>query len=420
MVQTSPSPPADPDTTTAVARKRSNRPLIAIFGIVLVVLALGAGWYWLRPAADTGRLNLSGRLEGYETDVGARVPGRVLAVSVREGDAVKKGQLIVRLDDAELQAQLAGAAATLAAARQTAQQARLQINVLENQVREANFNLQQSQGDTLGRIAQAEATVETARAQLAQAEAQVVQARSELKLARTNRDRSQQLQAQGAVAQQALDQNQTALEAAEATLSAREAAVAAAQKQVSAAQGSLTQTRTTRFNPAIRNTQIDIASGQLAQARSQLLAAQSQEKASRAVQTQLQAQQAYLTIVSPIDGVVTARSVEPGAVVTTGKTLLSLLDLRTVYLRGYIPEGQIGKVRVGQAARVYLDSSPDQPLPARVSTIDPQASFTPENIYFRDERVRQVFGVKLILDKPGGFAKPGMPAEAEILLEAGR
>ena len=116
--------------------------------------------------------------------------------------------------------------------------------------------------------------------------------------------------------------------------------------------------------------------------------------------------------------VVTARSVEPGVVVSPGRVLLSLLDLATVYMRGFIPEGEIGRVRVGQPARVYLDSHPDRPLTARVAAIDSEASFTPENIYFREDRVQQVFGVRLAIDDPDGFAKPGMPADAEIVFDS--
>jgi HlyD family secretion protein len=67
-------------------------------------------------------------------------------------------------------------------------------------------------------------------------------------------------------------------------------------------------------------------------------------------------------------------------------------------------------------AKVFLDSAPDKPLSAKISAIDTQASFTPENIYFREDRVKQVFGVKISLDNPDGFAKPGMPADAEIVL----
>jgi HlyD family secretion protein len=93
------------------------------------------------------------------------------------------------------------------------------------------------------------------------------------------------------------------------------------------------------------------------------------------------------------------------------------LDLSKVYLRGFVPEGEIGKVKVGQPARVYLDSNPNQPIEAYVIRIDPEATFTPENTYFRDDRVKQVVGVKLQLKGAIGFAKPGMPADGEILIE---
>ncbi len=105
--------------------------------------------------------------------------------------------------------------------------------------------------------------------------------------------------------------------------------------------------------------------------------------------------------------------------VASGTTVLSLINLNTVYLRGFIPEGDIGRIRVGQQARVFLDSDPKhkQPLTAKVASIDSEASFTPENTYFRNDRVRQVFGVKLMIDNPSGFAKPGMPADGEIVLQ---
>lgn len=107
---------------------------------------------------------------------------------------------------------------------------------------------------------------------------------------------------------------------------------------------------------------------------------------------------------------------EPGEVVVAGTTIITLVNLSEVYLRGFVPQSEIGRVRVGQPARVYLDSTPNQPIEAYVARVDPEASFTPENVYFRNERVRQVFGVRLQLKGAFGFAKPGMTAEGEILV----
>jgi HlyD family secretion protein len=103
--------------------------------------------------------------------------------------------------------------------------------------------------------------------------------------------------------------------------------------------------------------------------------------------------------------------------ITAGTAIVTLLDLTKVYLRGFVPEGDIGKVKVGQSAHVYLDSSPQKPLDAYVSRIDPQATFTPENTYFRDDRVKQVVGVKLQMKEGFGLAKPGMPVDGDILVQ---
>lgn len=87
-----------------------------------------------------------------------------------------------------------------------------------------------------------------------------------------------------------------------------------------------------------------------------------------------------------------------------------------VYLRGFVPEGDIGRIKVGQLARVYLDSKPEDPIEAFVSRADPEATFTPENTYFKDDRVKQVVGVKLQIKGGLGLAKPGMAADGEILI----
>ena len=159
---------------------------------------------------------------------------------------------------------------------------------------------------------------------------------------------------------------------------------------------------------------------QIAQQQAQISVAEAQAAQARAKLLEAQANRSDLQVRAPFDGTVVTRTAEPGEVVNAGSPLITLLDLNKVYLRGFVPEGQIGRVRVGQAARVYLDSAPTTPLEAYVSRIDPQASFTPENTYFREDRVKQVVGVKLQLKEAAGYAKPGMPADGEILVEGDR
>lgn len=411
--------PAPSEVKQPIAPPPKHQPkirLLLLAGLAIAAVATPT-WYFLSRPPSNNTLELSGRIEGYETDIGAKVPGRIDFVAVREGDRVSKGQLIVKLDDAELQAQLQGANARLEAAQEQAEQARLQIGTIEAQIQEAQLNLQQARGDTQGKISQAEAQLSAAQAQLTQAQAQLRQSQAQLKLARTDRERYIQLAKQGAVPQQRADQAQTELDTAQATVEAQQAQVETASRQVNAAQGALTQAQTTSLNPDVSIARINALKSQLAVARHQLAAAQADTKNAQATRQQILAQIAYLNVTSPINGTVTARSVEPGTVVVSGKTLLTVINPNTVYLRGFIPEDEIGKVRVGQKAEIFLDSKPNNPLSGHVSAIDTEASFTPENIYFKQDRVEQVFGVKISIDQPGGLAKPGMPADAAIFFE---
>jgi len=113
----------------------------------------------------------------------------------------------------------------------------------------------------------------------------------------------------------------------------------------------------------------------------------------------------------------TMAHIHEGAFGVSGPPIVTLVNLGQVYLRAFVPGGDIGRVRVGQPARVYLDSAPNTPIDAQVIRIDPEASFTPENTYFREDRVKQVVGVKLLINGALGFAKPGMPADGEILVD---
>jgi HlyD family secretion protein len=372
----------------------------------LGVAALGLGaWIWL-ARSSSGVLRLSGRIEGYETDVGARIGGRVAQVTVREGNVVVAGQLLVRLDDDEIQAQLRGAQARVAAARQQEREARVQIQVAESRIQESQLNRSQAEQDNQGRLSQAQANLATAEARLQEGQAR-------LRLARVTAGRTERLTLEGATSLQSLDQDRTAYESAVAS-------VHALAKEVEAARGALTLARTSTYNPSIRGAQLAALRQQLLQSRAQLQASAAEVRVTQAAEQQIRAQMAYLSVKAPIGGVVIARSVEPGAVVISGRTLLTLLDPGAVYLRGFIPEADIGLVRTGQAAKVFLDSAPDRPLAARVAEIDAQASFTPENVYFQKDRVRQVFGVKLAITDPAGRAKPGMPADAEIPMPSSR
>ena len=421
--------PEKVDIPTKKEKKKFN-PRILLFFVVFAGLGY-FGWRLLTPAPVPTVLRVSGRIEADETDIGAKTGGRVTQILVREGDEIKAGQVIAVIQDEEVDQQLQAAIAQVKAARQDEAEARLQVSVAQSRILEAQANLAQAKEDSQGRINQAESTVaanrnqvDQAKAQALQAEAEVRRTASQLKLAEADRARYAELGAQGVISRQQLDQVQTTadtaqavLETARATLVAQMAAVKTAEQQLQAAQGSLAQTRSTSLNATIRSNQLLAYQQQKEQAQTQLMAAKAKVQAEIANQEQLQKRLDSFTVKSPIDGTVQDRPLEPGAVVTSGKTLLTVINPQAVYMRAYVPEGDIGKIYPGKSARVFLDSNPEKPLPAKVSAIDPKASFTPENIYFQKDRVRQVFGVKLAIAQSQNYAKPGMPADAEIDLK---
>lgn len=427
------SVPDAPTPSIKNENKNQRRPFNPqiLLGILALVAVGYFGWRQFAPKPVPTVLTVSGRIEADETDIGAKTGGRVTAILVREGDSVKAGQAVAVIEDEEVNQQLQVAIAQVNSAKQDEAQARLELSIAESRIQEAQANLAQAKEDSQGRMSQAESTVAASQALVDQANAQVLQAQSEvkkaqsqLKLARTDRDRYAALVKEGVIPRQQFDQAQTnaetaqaTLDTAQATLVARIAAVKTAQRQRQAAEGSFTQTQSTMLNPTIRSNQLAAYQQQKAQAQSRLVATQAKVQGAIANQGQLQKRLDSFTVKSPIDGTVQDRPLEPGAVVTSGKTLLTVINPQAIYLRAYVPEGDIGKIYPGKSARVFLDSNPQQPLPATVSAIDPKASFTPENIYFQKDRVRQVFGVKLAIAQSENYAKPGMPADAEIDLK---
>ena len=122
-----------------------------------------------------------------------------------------------------------------------------------------------------------------------------------------------------------------------------------------------------------------------------------------------------LTIHAPAAGVITTRVVNSGEVVAGGSPLFDIVDLDRLYLKVYIPEKMIGKVRLGLSARIYTDAFPDKPFQAKLRYISSQAEFTPKEVQTPDERVKLVYAVKLYLDSnPKHCMTPGLPADVII------
>src|SRR2546426_8036938 len=385
--------------SSQAASSKKVAPFIAVAALAIVGVVV---WrLFFVPSTPSSVVELTGRVEGDDSAVAAKVAGRILEIRVREGDDMKAGDVIAVLDDRQVQSRHDQAQAALTAAEARIVSARAQVAVLEEQLKQTQLAFDQSENDSQGRVAQAEADVTAAEADRTRQEAS-------LKLALFDKDAYTRLVTTGAVSER---QGRLSI----ATADQQEAAVAGAKRRVDAARAALTTAKASLSNPGIRQSQVAAVRQQLIQQQAEIANSVASAEQARFLLAEADANRQDLTVVAPFAGTVITRAAEPGEVIQAGTPIVTLLDLAKVYLRGFVPEGEIGRVKIGQAARVYLDSKPDQPVEAYVLRIDPQATFTPENTYFRDDRVKQVVGVKLQLKGATGFAKPGMPSDAEIL-----
>ena len=384
-----------------------RRRLAIVAALAILGLAGFAVWRFVLapPALPPGVLAVSGRIEGDDSAVAAKTSGRIREITVREGDRVEAGHVIAMLDDEQVRAREDQATAAVRQAEARARLAQHQIAVLDEQLRQSRLGVDQSRADAEGRVNEAEGKLAATEAQLAQADAAYAQAK-------WDREAMTRLFKKELVAEQEAQRAQRNEEA-------QAAVVAAQRRQVEAARGALTAAKANLVNPAIRSSQVAAVQGQILQAKADIAAAQAEAERARAQLEEARANRRDLRVIAPFNGTVATRTAEPGEVVMAGTAIITLVNLAEVYLRAFVPEGQIGRVRVGQPARVYLDSAPAEPIDAYVLRVDPRASFTPENTYFREDRVKQVVGVKLRLNSAVGFAKPGMPADGEILVDGG-
>ena len=473
---------------------RTKRVLLiaAVVGAAVLVVALALA---LRRPPAPDRIQASGTMEADEVEISAKVTGRLVRLQVDEGDPVRAGQVVARLDTAELQAQVEQAQGAYQSAQ--AQLDDLLAGSRAEQIRAGRANLAQAQAALVGarrglatarenylkstalagQVRQGEAAVAAAQASLAQARArqslveegtraeQITQAQANLEAARValsnaqaNLDRAQQLYAAGAISSQQLDAATQARDSAQAAVEAAGArlqeaqrgpraqerqqaaeAVRQAQANLEAASSALATAQEAYRDRLQARAQLEAAQTQYQVAQEQVQAARAQldlleagatqqtinaargrvEQARGALALALQ-QVANATVRSPLTGVVLVKATEPGELVVPGQPIVTAASLDPLTLRIYVPETQVGLVKPGQQAWVSVDSYPGVRFAARVVEIAQQPEFTPRNIQTQQERVKLVFGVKLLVANPQGRLKPGMPADATVLLRRSR
>ena len=316
--------------------------------LILLVLATAGYFTWkvffAAPPIPDNIVVLSGRVEGDDSAVAPKTSGRIVDIRFREGDVVNAGDVIASLDDEQIRARENQAQAQVAQAEARLNAAQQQIGILNEQLQQSRIQVTQAGEDAQGRVHQAEA-------QVAQAEAQLAQQEAAYRIAAYDRDAYTKLAQSGAASERQARQMQS-------NADAQAALVAAARKQVDAARGALTAAKASLSNAAIRGSQSAAIQKQLVQEQFDIKSASADAQRARAQLNEAQANRQDLLVRAPFQGTIVTRTAEPGEVVTAGTPIVTLLDLTKVYLRGFVPEGQIGKVKVGQPARVYLDSNP--------------------------------------------------------------
>lgn len=331
----------------------------ALLAVALVAALLA--WKALRPASNDGSfVKGNGRIEAVEVDVAAKLAGRVAEILVNEGDFVKAGDVIARMDTRALDAQLAQARAQVANARSAKQTA-------------------------LAQLAQR-------RADATMAEALLVQRKSELDVARKTEARSRALLADRATSAQQADEDAARARNAGASVSVAQAQIAAAKAAIGAAEAQVAQ-------------------------------AQAGIDAAVAVVERLATELEDGVLRAPRSGRVQYRVVQPGEVVGGGGKVVSLVDIADVYMTFFLPEVAAGRVALGSEVRIVLDAARQFVIPAQVSYVASVAQFTPKTVETQNERQKMVFRVKAriapeLLQKYPEQVKTGLPGMAHLRLDA--
>jgi HlyD family secretion protein len=383
--------------------------------ILLVALAvIGAAVYWYRGTgkAPGNRLMISGNIELDEVNIAFKTAGRLTERSVDEGDGVKKGQVVARLDRDQLAAQREREVAALASSESQLQQAQTAVE-LQRASLAADIETRQAElSSTEARLAELR---NGARPQeRLDAKAAVDAGASELDRARKDWERAQTLYKNDDISTAQFDQYRNRFENAQAMLKQvqeREALVLAGPRveqvnaqrgQVARAQGSVRMAEANALELKRREQEVTTRRAEIARSKANLAL--------------IDSQLADTTAISPVDGVVLMKAVDVGEVVAPGTTIVTVGDIDHPWVRGYINETDLGKVKIGSKVRVTTDTYPGKVYNGRVAFIASQAEFTPKQIQTQQERVKLVYRVKIEVENPGRELKSNMPADAEILL----
>lgn len=375
-----------------------NHKLKFLLPVLLVLGLVYGGWqYW--PRHHDTALRASGTLESTPIDIASRLGGRVTLLTVEEGQLLKKGQVLLRFDARDLEAQL-----EQLAAQETA--AKAQWDLLK-----AGSRAEDIQGAKAAWQA-AEWRVSALRqggrqAEREQAQAALVARQSQWELAEKEYNRLAELVAEAVQPQQKLDQALQGLETARMGVVQAQKALELLQQGARHEDVEMARQQALQQKSVLQKLQRGVRPEELTVAQANLQQVQAQRK-------QLEVRLQEATVFSPCDCRLSVLGVKVGEVVGAGVPVMTLLDPQDLWLKVYLSPLELKAVRLQQPVALVLDAWPDRRFGGKVVSIASQAEFTPRNIQTREERVHQVFAVKVKVAEAGKAEVPlfaGLPAD---------
>ncbi len=360
---------------------------------------------------------LNGRIEGDQYDVGTKYGGKVAAVYHDEGDDVKKGELLALLDSKEVKAELNQAEADYRASLAALNAKEKELSYYREKLAALRFKLSELKRAVNLGVGTAKDRVKAAKAQLLSAQAAVEKAKAAYRKALRDYVRYEKLYQRRVISESQFDQVKLAYQVAKADLAAAEDALKAARSRLSAAEKEVALSENRKKEVLSLEREVKALESTVKAKEREVAAYRSRAAASKAVVDRVKAVLNNLRITSPVTGTVTEKLVEPGEVVAPGQKLFTLYNLDNLYFEGYVPEPKVGLIHLGQRGFVTVDAYPGKKFPVVVTFIASHAEFTPKEVQTKEERVKEVFKVKLkLLENPNHVLKPGMPADCYIPL----
>ena len=384
--------------------------------LIVILIAGGVVYYYYflqNQQRERSEISVSGNIEVTTVDVSFKISGKIERLAVEEGDEVKEGQLIASLEHRDLLSQKARAEAAWESAK--------------SRIPSLQKNIELQDKSTLQGISQAEAAVEAAQARLQQllagsrpqeiqaAKATLEQAQADTVKRKADLERAEKLYRNNFISAQDWDSAKNAYEVAAATQKKAEENYALVvegprKEEIDAARAQWEQAQAALKLAKAHRIQVEVL-------RKDLVTAEAQVKEAASAIEVIDTQIGYSKLNAPLSGVVLVKNTEPGEFVVPGGAVVTLGDVAKPWLKAFITEGDLGKVKLGQKVSVTTDSYPGKVYPGKITFISSEAEFTPKNVQTAKERVKLVYRIKVSLKNPHRELKPGMPADAKIHLK---